>query len=324
MRSVGFWFQKLGWVGLLVLISACSPVPGQGMGGSPQPAGTEAAPASPTLTPTLFRPEVDQEAVRTRIPPTRASPTAAPETPVQPEEEIMKIIILVDNHPYRKGMETSWGFSALVAFRESLILFDTGGDGALLLRNMERMGVDPASIQAVVLSHPHRDHTGGLSSLLGAGSRPVVYIPPSFPRSWEEQIGSQTKLVRTQPGDQIGERIFTTGEIPGAPPEQALILDLPQGVGVITGCAHPGVVEMVREAKRQLHEPPFLVLGGFHLHQAGDRQILNAVRGLQRLGVELVGPGHCSGERARALFSERFQEGYLELGAGRIIELEVR
>ena len=276
---------------------------------------TETLPATPTVTDT---------------PPAEPTPTAKPQKTSNQDQqqtaagEEITITILYDNYSWRSGLETAWGFSALIDYGGQRVLFDTGGSGQLLLRNMSRLGVDPGSIQAVVLSHGHGDHTGGLPALISAGARPILYVPSALSASYRQRFGSTIKVVTTHPGQKIGERIYTTGEVSGYPPEQALVLDHSRGLVVITGCAHPGVEHMVRAAKKQLHERPYLVLGGFHLTAASEKQINAVINELQALGIIRAGPCHCSGDQARALFNQAFGKGYLNLGVGRVIHLELQ
>ncbi|WP_319643519.1 MBL fold metallo-hydrolase [Methanovulcanius yangii] len=79
----------------------------------------------------------------------------------------MKITIIYDNTAFRKDLRADWGFSALVEVENApKILFDTGADWSILLGNMEKMEIDPASIDEVFISHAHHDHTGGISALI--------------------------------------------------------------------------------------------------------------------------------------------------------------
>ena len=93
----------------------------------------------------------------------------------------LKLTIVYDNNPYREGLETRWGFSCLVEGLERTILFDVGGEGAVLLRNMAKLEIDPNTIDVVILSHIHYDHIGGLSEFLEQNPDVVVYMPSSFP-----------------------------------------------------------------------------------------------------------------------------------------------
>ena len=76
------------------------------------------------------------------------------------------IHIVYNNVPYKSGLETGWGFACQIEGLNKTVLFDTGGNGDILLSNMQRLGLDPESIEIIVLSHIHSDHTGGLGDLL--------------------------------------------------------------------------------------------------------------------------------------------------------------
>ena len=79
----------------------------------------------------------------------------------------MKITILYDNCLSKRGLRTGWGFSSLIEPEHGLpLLFDAGADGATLLHNMKQLDIDPRRIGAIVVSHAHGDHTGGLSDIL--------------------------------------------------------------------------------------------------------------------------------------------------------------
>lgn len=82
--------------------------------------------------------------------------------PTRAEASPMTITIVYDNYGHGPSLATSWGFSCLVNYGGSLILFDAGGDAATLLANMELQDIDPQEIELVLLSHDHGDLTGGL------------------------------------------------------------------------------------------------------------------------------------------------------------------
>jgi len=257
----------------------------------------------------------------------RPSPTELPaaspliEPTVSRKDEMVTITIIYDNYPFRPGLGTSWGFAALVEYHDQLLLFDTGGSGALLLTNLAALGFDPQDIELVVLSHEHNDHVGGLQSLLTAGAQPKIYIPPSFSASFKQSFEGQAQLTNSRPELQISEGIYTTGEMPGPPPEQALVIDTSQGLVVITGCAHPGIDTMIREVKRQYQGEIYLVLGGFHLGSASDAQVRAIIQEFRRLGVKYAAPCHCTGDRAIGLFRGAFGKDFLPVGVGAVIEI---
>ena len=100
----------------------------------------------------------------------------------------LAITVVHDNYPFTEGLTTAWGFSAHIAGAKKNILFDTGSDGPLLLENLDKLEIDPASIDALVLSHVHGDHAGGLAGLLQANPRVEVYLPASFPGRIKELV----------------------------------------------------------------------------------------------------------------------------------------
>lgn len=258
-------------------------------------------------------------------PPLTPTPQEMSESTPQPTEgkaEMITITIVFDNYPYKEGMQTAWGFSAFVTYKDQNVLFDTGGSGLTLLENMSEMNINPAEVQNVVLSHKHNDHTAGLQALLSAGADPKIYLPPSFSSSFKNQFSQQAEVIEVVPGMLIAERISTLGEIQGSPPEQALVIDTPRGLVVITGCAHPGVEKMVLEAKRQFKEEIYLVMGGFHLGSSSSYQVKQIIKEFQRIGVVHVAPCHCTGDRAINQFREAFGENFISVGAGAVIEIE--
>ena len=93
----------------------------------------------------------------------------------------INITIVCDNNPYKEGLETGWGFSCLINGAEKTILFDTGPVGSLLV-NMEKLAIEPQSIDTVVLSHIHPDHTSGLGSFLKKNPDVAVYQNHFFDR----------------------------------------------------------------------------------------------------------------------------------------------
>jgi 7,8-dihydropterin-6-yl-methyl-4-(beta-D-ribofuranosyl)aminobenzene 5'-phosphate synthase len=230
----------------------------------------------------------------------------------------MRITTVYDNTALDPNLASAWGFACLVG---DDLLFDTGGNGQKLLFNMERLGIDPAGIRTVVLSHAHGDHTGGLEGLLSTGVRPTVYAPRSFPRRFRTGVCSLTSLIEvTEPVD-ILPGIHTTGEMGPRIVEQALVVETVDGIVVITGCAHPGVVEMVRKAKETTGGEVALVIGGFHLSLASRQRIADIIGDLRDLGVRKVAPCHCTGDQAMRMMAEAYGGDFVKVGAGSVVTL---
>lgn len=237
-------------------------------------------------------------------------------------EEMVIISVVFDNYTVREELSSAWGFAAFVSYQDHNVLFDTGAAGSTLLNNMAVMGIKPDQIQNIVLSHQHNDHTGGLQAILFAGAEPIIYMLPSFSSTFKNQYSNQAGIVEVSPGQKIGDRIFSTGEIQGSPPEQALVIDTTRGLVVITGCAHPGVEKIVKYVKQTFKGEIYLVLGGFHLNGASTSQVNRIIKELQHLGVEHVAPCHCTGDRAIAQFKDAFGDQFIKVGVGAVIEIE--
>jgi 7,8-dihydropterin-6-yl-methyl-4-(beta-D-ribofuranosyl)aminobenzene 5'-phosphate synthase len=237
-------------------------------------------------------------------------------------ETELTLITVYDNNQYDPCLKTGWGFSCLVKFKDKNILFDTGTDAPTLLANMEKLGIDPKEIKIIVISHIHGDHVNGLWGLLERAGEAKVYIPASFPDSFREKIKSYGANYQNVRGPiQLKEGIYSTGELGTFIKEQALVVKTEKGLVVLIGCAHPGVVNLVRKAKEVVGEGIHLISGGFHLLNTPGSEIEEIIADLKNLGVKKVAPCHCSGERARHLFKESFSENYIENGVGRKIEI---
>ena len=101
--------------------------------------------------------------------------------------------------------------------------------------------------------------------------------------------------------------------------EQSLVILTDHGSIVLTGCAHPGVVEIVERAKSVTKQTVLLVAGGFHLLADYGSSLEKIASRLKALGVQYVAPTHCSGEEARSVMAKVFGDKFLEGGVGRVI-----
>jgi len=232
----------------------------------------------------------------------------------------LAITVVFDNNEYDENLQTYWGFSCVVSGPDETILFDTGGDGGMLLDNMERLGIDPAGIGAVVLSHAHGDHVGGLQDFLKQNHDVSVYLLRSFPAGLKGAVedAGATPVVVGRPIKICGQ-VFTGGELGAGIREQSLGIATDRGLVIVTGCAHPGVVEIVEEMKNRSGMAVMLVMGGFHLGGMNAGEIEEIIDSLKAMGVEHAGPCHCTGELAMAMFKDEYGKNYINVGAGRKI-----
>ena len=200
----------------------------------------------------------------------------------------MKITIVYDNRA-DEGLKSGWGFSCLIEAKEK-ILFDTGDNGENLIYNLTQLDIQPKSVAAVVISHNHWDHNGGLTEFLKLNHNAKVFRSKSF---------SEPTVI--SPG------VHSTGALGKLIKEQSLVITAEKGNLVITGCAHPGL-ENIIERSRELGEI-YGVLGGFH-----------GFSKLEKLqGIKLIAPCHCTQhiQQIRQSYPAEFKE----IRAGSVLEI---
>jgi 7,8-dihydropterin-6-yl-methyl-4-(beta-D-ribofuranosyl)aminobenzene 5'-phosphate synthase len=238
------------------------------------------------------------------------------------EDNPITITILYDNYIFSKGLQADWGFSCIIKGTEKTILFDTGTMGGILFHNINKLNVNPKDVELVAISHNHRDHTGGLSAFLDENNKVTVYLPASFPDSFVSRVQKAgAKVVPVDKPVEICKDVSLTGEMGVKIKEQSLILNTSKGLVVIAGCAHPGIVSIVRRAKEVIDKKIYLVCGGFHLMNKSKDEVKEIINEFKDLGVLKVGASHCTGDKAIELFKEAYRENFVQMGVGKVIRI---
>lgn len=264
------------------------------------------------------------------------------------------VTLLVDNSAWG-DLATEHGFSAWVEVAGMRVLFDTG-QGTALPANAEALGIDLRTTNVLVLSHGHYDHTGGLPWVLKQAPNVVVCAHPglqvarySMREGESRSIGmpdaSREALDRAGPWRtvtgpmELAPCVGLTGPIPrrasyedtGGPfyldpkgestdpivDDLSLWVRTPRGLLVVTGCGHAGVVNTVRHAVEVSGESRVHgVIGGFHLGAASEDRLDRTAEAFRRLGLDLIVPCHCTGDRAVAHLAEALGERVVAGRAG--------
>jgi 7,8-dihydropterin-6-yl-methyl-4-(beta-D-ribofuranosyl)aminobenzene 5'-phosphate synthase len=232
----------------------------------------------------------------------------------------MQIKILFDSERLSRAFSIGWGFSCLLAEK---ILFDTGKSAESLLANMKSMNVDISGLEAVIISHEHWDHTGGLWELVKMKEGLRVYACSGFSSDFKLKVKAlKGSIVEVNNLTEITNNVYTTGEIPAQykgknTPEQALVVRTDKGISVITGCSHPGIVKILENIQRSFSLNEFyLVMGGFHLLDKNRSTIKSIVEEFRRMRVAKAGPAHCTGKEAITLFREEYKEDFVSVRVG--------
>jgi 7,8-dihydropterin-6-yl-methyl-4-(beta-D-ribofuranosyl)aminobenzene 5'-phosphate synthase len=228
--------------------------------------------------------------------------------------------VIYDNYVKEQGLKSHWGYSIVIEGLEKEILFDTGTRPDIFEFNFSKMGLDAGKVDLIVFSHEHGDHTEGLPAFVKMKKDIPVIIPASFSDPFKKKMidfGLTPVLVKGPA--KICENLYTSGEFSYEIPEQALVLNTRNGLVVMTGCSHPGIVEMLKEIKSTFNKNIYMVFGGFHLLDKSEKEMNSIISEMKAIGVVKCGATHCTGKKQIQMIKDAFGAGYFELGVGNAI-----
>ena len=253
----------------------------------------------------------------------------------------MRITTIVDNTA-SGNMWAEHGQAILIEKDDRSILFDTGQTPEVLRYNMGNLGIAPEEIDTIVLSHGHYDHTGGLPWLVKANHDLEIYGHPDVFADKYSKKGDEYRYIgMPEKGDNITERfhavtgpqeiadgITILGEIPVKNREEwenghkgmlvkengeyvqdllkddtAIIVDIGEGLMLITGCSHSGIRNIIEYAEKVGGKDVMLVIGGMHQSSA-PISLLDRTIDYMKEKKFMVMPGHCTGFNAMSLMKE--------------------
>jgi 7,8-dihydropterin-6-yl-methyl-4-(beta-D-ribofuranosyl)aminobenzene 5'-phosphate synthase len=244
-------------------------------------------------------------------------------TPASGITDPVTVTVIYDNYVHTEGMKADWGFSIVVGGLEKTVLFDTGTSPEIFEANFNKMGIDASEIDAVVFSHEHGDHIGGMSAFVKMRTGIPVIMPDAFPAGFKKKMADEgMRPVMVKEPAMICQHLYTSGVFDFPLAEQSLVLDTKKGLVVMTGCSHPGIVDMLKDIKESFSKNPYMVFGGFHLLNKSDSEMEEIIAEMKSLGVEKCGATHCTGDRQIKLIKEAFGDGYFELGVGNILTID--
>lgn len=252
------------------------------------------------------------------------------------------ITTLVENIVYGKGLQGEHGLSLLIEAGEHKILFDTGASD-LFTSNARVLGANLRDVDFLVLSHGHRDHTGGLQDFLELNTKATIICKkealckkykndtengmPFDVSADKDRFRFVTETTEIVPGvfvlpnikivdrnDTHFEEFFVLDEDGEIVPdtfedELALVLTGEKNISILSSCSHRGITNIVRAAQEAFPEMPLhLVLGGFHIHTT-DVDKFNVISGFfGRKLPKRLGTCHCTGVEKYALFRQQFND----------------
>ncbi len=222
--------------------------------------------------------------------------------------------IVYDNNQNSSTCRAPWGFSAYL--EEHKLLFDTGGNGRVLLKNLKKEGIDISEIRYLFITHEHWDHIGGIDSVLELNENLTIFIPSSFSKNHIQDLKNISKevIICDKYPKKLFDNLYTTGVLGEEIPEQSLIIDddYPK---LITGCGHYGIEKIVEISKDVIKKDIKYAIGGFHLLHKNEDEIVDSIKKLKKMGVVKVLPTHCTGGLAIKLYKKYFKN-YQKGGIG--------
>lgn len=272
----------------------------------------------------------------------------------------VKITFLVENTVPTPEWKGEYGFSALVTVDNKSYLFDTGSADALFA-NAATAGLNLSDIDGIIISHGHFDHTGGLIKALQLAKNKKVYAhskifidryvdtgsdyrPIGSLASQEEIEAQGGNLIFTDNFTEISPNIYITGYIPRLnafedaggnfkikkgdkyiddiiEDDISLVIDHPDGLIVISGCAHAGIVNILEYVRKQMGKKKILAfLGGTHLISANDNRINKTISELEKLDIRQLVLAHCTGFHAAAKLYNKFNDKVIKGETGMYFE----
>lgn len=214
----------------------------------------------------------------------------------------MIVKTLVENISNRHGLEAEHGLSLYIETKTRKILFDLGHTN-LFEENARKLGVDIEEVDTVIISHGHIDHGGGLRRFLEINRKAKIYMNENaFGDYYANRKGGQKSYIGLEKELKDGNRMIFVGDylkidesfelfsnIKGDARrplgnrqlfmkvgdeylnddfkhEQNLVINEDGNRVIIAGCAHNGIVNIVREISSLKGQIPTHVIGGFHLY----------------------------------------------------------
>jgi 7,8-dihydropterin-6-yl-methyl-4-(beta-D-ribofuranosyl)aminobenzene 5'-phosphate synthase len=277
------------------------------------------------------------------------------------DQEIVRslsIRIVTNNHA-EPPLRQEHGLSLWIEANSHVILFDTG-QGPALSENFPPLGLLLSRIDSVVLSHGHYDHSGGLAAVMEAKGKVPVFLHPKAmqerfsrrggePRSIGLPEASRAALksngsdvVQSEGPVCICPGVWATGAIPrtnvtegadenlyladGSPDtvvdDQAVWIRTFQGIVVLLGCCHAGVINTLDYVNTLTHARIRAVIGGMHLSHADPVRWGAVEKALLRHQVKQVIPCHCTGEKATNYLAEKLGDRCKPGKAGDLISFQ--
>jgi 7,8-dihydropterin-6-yl-methyl-4-(beta-D-ribofuranosyl)aminobenzene 5'-phosphate synthase len=272
----------------------------------------------------------------------------------------MKITCVVDDRaPRGSGLRAEHGASFAIEAGGQTVLFDAGQSSKVLLSNMAKLGIRPEAIDALVLSHAHYDHTGGLAGLLERVQGIPLYAHPDLfteryrrtdtslkkvgPSSDRAELAGRVDLRLSAAPVEVIPGVWTSGEIEdrsepeGRSPNHfvrqgdgwavdpyrddlSVVLKAKGGLVLVCGCCHAGLLNTMAQVRSSFGRNPAAIVGGTHLRDTSAATLDHVAQELRRCGSSRLWLGHCTGEQAFHTLQQAFGDRVSLCQAGTVLD----
>lgn len=269
----------------------------------------------------------------------------------------VKITVLSENTSARDDLTAEYGLSMWIEADGTNILFDTGMAGAFAANaeklgidlskavhlvlshgHFDHTGGIPLALDHApeVLIHLHPDAANPKHLFGGVGNAPSIGMPgPSL-----QAVKDRTSRCMFLSGvTRLTDHIFLTGPVPRRtafekivepftldpegklpdtmPDDQALWIETGEGLIIVLGCAHAGVVNTVDYIREKSGLDRIrAVIGGMHLMSSDRETIELTADAIESWNAGFISPNHCTGEAACSYLRKRFTGIYHHSAAG--------
>jgi len=269
----------------------------------------------------------------------------------------MRITTLIENHPdqNRPELKAEHGVSFYIEVGEHAYMSDVGQSGNFA-DNAAAIDVDLGRVEALAISHYHYDHGGGLGRFVEENKKAAIYLRRSIEAEYLavddpesiRYIGLDRGLLKqhtdriiyVDDNQEVAPGFYLLTDIPGKHPkphgderlkmrfegetkpdtfmhEMVTIVKEQEGIVVLTGCAHNGVLNMIAAAQNAFPGKSIrAVIGGFHLNREDDQTVREIGKKLLELNIPKIVTGHCTGDHATEVLAEVLGDHFQGLYSG--------